>query len=53
MKNPYVRKKEIENFIGVSENVPYETPIIPDVEIDSNIESIENSIKKIIEKLQL
>jgi adenylyl-sulfate kinase len=41
---------EIENFTGVSD--PYEAPEKPDVLIDSGAESIEESLGKIVHKLE-
>jgi adenylyl-sulfate kinase len=41
---------EIENFTGVSD--PYEAPENPDVRIDSGAETIEESLGKILRKLE-
>lgn len=41
---------EIENFTGISD--PYEAPENPDVSIDSSIETIEQSLAKILRKLE-
>jgi adenylyl-sulfate kinase len=41
---------EIENFTGISD--PYEVPESPDVMIDSSEESIEESLAKILSKLE-
>jgi len=41
---------EIENFTGISD--PYEPPENPDVTIDSGSESIEESLDKIVRKLE-
>ena len=41
---------EIENFTGVSD--PYEAPENPDVRIDSGAETIEESLGKILHKLE-
>jgi len=41
---------EIENFTGISD--PYEAPEDPDVIIDSGSETIENSLAKILRKLE-
>ena len=41
---------EIENFTGISD--PYEPPENPDVTIDSGTESIEESLDKIVRKLE-
>lgn len=44
---------EIENFIGISENVPYESPENPDIRIDTDEEEIEKSAERIISFLSL
>ncbi|MFN2186934.1 MAG: adenylyl-sulfate kinase, partial [Anaerolineae bacterium] len=41
---------EIENFTGVSD--PYEAPENPDVLIDSGAETLEESLGKIVRKLE-
>jgi adenylyl-sulfate kinase len=41
---------EIKNFTGVSD--PYEAPENPDVTIDSSVETIEESLSKILVKLE-
>jgi len=41
---------EIENFTGISD--PYEPPENPDVEIDSGAETIEESLDKVLRKLE-
>lgn len=41
---------EIENFTGVSD--PYEAPESPEVMIDSSAETIEESLSKILQKLE-
>jgi adenylyl-sulfate kinase len=41
---------EIENFTGISD--PYEAPENPDVTIDSSIESIEESLAKVLARLE-
>jgi adenylylsulfate kinase len=41
---------EIKNFTGVSD--PYEEPSNPDVVVDSGVESVQESAKKIVEKLK-
>jgi adenylyl-sulfate kinase len=41
---------EIENFTGVSD--PYEEPENPDVTIDSSTEALEESLAKILQKLE-
>jgi adenylyl-sulfate kinase len=41
---------EIENFTGISD--PYEPPEAPDVTIDSSTETIEESLAKILSKLE-
>jgi adenylyl-sulfate kinase len=43
-------KGEIENFTGVSD--PYEAPENPEVMIDSSTETIEESLAKILQKLE-
>lgn len=40
---------EIKNFTGVSD--PYEEPTDPDVVVDSSVETIEESLRKIVAKL--
>jgi len=44
---------EIDNFIGISENVPYEPPDNPEIEIKSVNEKVEESVQKIISFLNL
>jgi len=44
---------EIDNFIGISKNVPYEIPTNPDIRIKSNEEEIEKSVERIISFLNL
>jgi adenylyl-sulfate kinase len=41
---------EIDNFTGVSD--PYEAPENPDVTIDSSVETVEESLSKILAKLE-
>jgi adenylylsulfate kinase-like enzyme len=41
---------EIENFTGISD--PYEAPENPDVTIDSSTESVEESLAKILRRLE-
>jgi adenylyl-sulfate kinase len=41
---------EIKQFTGISD--PYESPIAPEVTIDSSSESIESSVSKIIQRLE-
>lgn len=41
---------EIENFTGVSD--PYEEPVNPEVIIDSSTETIEQSLAKVLQKLE-
>jgi adenylyl-sulfate kinase len=41
---------EIENFTGVSD--PYEPPESPEVTIDSSVETIEESLSKVLHKLE-
>lgn len=43
------RSGEIKNFTGI--NDPYEEPMNPEVVINSNVESIENAVEKIIQYL--
>ncbi|MDD4601881.1 MAG: adenylyl-sulfate kinase [Negativicutes bacterium] len=42
---------EIENFIGVSENTPYEKPYKPDISIDTISCDVAGSVKKLLEYL--
>ncbi|HTZ42131.1 MAG TPA: adenylyl-sulfate kinase [Candidatus Omnitrophota bacterium] len=39
---------EVQNFIGISKNVPYEPPENPDIEIETDKEGIEAAVNKII-----
>ncbi len=41
-------KGEIENFIGISKNNPYEPPLNPEITINTNTENITKSVEKII-----
>ncbi|MBN1656916.1 MAG: adenylyl-sulfate kinase [Anaerolineae bacterium] len=41
---------EIENFTGISD--PYEAPENPDVMIDSGVETLEESLAKVLDKLE-
>ncbi|MDP9352872.1 MAG: adenylyl-sulfate kinase [Chloroflexota bacterium] len=41
---------ELDNFTGVSD--PYEEPLNPDVEVDSEAETIEESLEKVVRKLE-
>ncbi len=41
---------EIENFTGVSD--PYEPPVAPEVHIDTEAETVEESVAKVIAKLE-
>ncbi len=41
---------ELDNFTGVSD--PYEEPLNPDVEVDSEAETIEESLAKVVRKLE-
>lgn len=52
-KNLYkrARKGEIKNFTGIDS--PYESPLYPEITIDTSKESIEECVEKIIEKLHL
>lgn len=52
-KNLYKRARngEIKNFTGIDS--PYESPLYPDITIDTSKESIEECVEKIIEKLHL
>ena len=45
------RRGEIKNFTGIS--APFEAPLNPDIEIDTTGQSVEESVKKIIETIQL
>jgi adenylylsulfate kinase len=45
------RKGEIKDFTGI--NAPFEAPAAPAIELRTNEATIEASVKKIIEKLQL
>jgi adenylyl-sulfate kinase len=42
---------EISNFIGISDNVPYQIPDSPEITVDTNIESEEYSFCKILRYL--
>lgn len=44
------RAGEINNFTGIS--APYEAPLLPDVEVESGKESIEESVEKIFSSIQ-
>lgn len=44
-------KGEIKNFIGISEEVPYEEPVNPDVTLDTDIEDVETSVQKVTDYL--
>ena len=46
-------KGEIENFIGIDNNVPYEVPINPSITINTELEHPDESINKIIKYLNL
>lgn len=41
---------ELDNFTGVSD--PYEEPLNPDVEVDSEAETVEESLAKVVHKLE-
>jgi adenylylsulfate kinase len=43
------RNNEIKNFTGIQD--PYEEPLNPDIEVNTNDESLEDTTKKIILKL--
>jgi adenylylsulfate kinase len=43
-----VLKGEIKNFIGVHEEVPYESPLNPEIVLNTCVESVEDSKNKII-----
>ena len=45
------RRGEIKNFTGIS--APFEAPTSPDLEIDTTGRTVEESVKKIIETIQL
>ena len=44
------RAGEIKNFTGI--NSPYEMPISPDIEVDTEIEKAEDSLERIVEFLK-
>ncbi|MBW1848512.1 MAG: adenylyl-sulfate kinase [Deltaproteobacteria bacterium] len=44
------KKGDIQNFTGIS--APYETPENPDITIESNIEDIHSSVKKVLQFLE-
>lgn len=39
---------EIENFIGVSENTPYEEPIDPEIVLDTQVFSVDECVEKVV-----
>ena len=39
-------KGEINNFIGISSNVPYEPPENPNIILDTEIETVKESVQK-------
>ena len=43
-------KGEIKNFTGVDD--PYEAPVNPEVVVDSSVEKVEDSVNKIVARLQ-
>ena len=45
------RRGEVKNFTGIS--APFEAPTCPDLEIDTTGQAVEESVKKIIETIQL
>jgi len=46
-------KGEIENFIGIDNNVPYEVPINLSITINTELEHPDESVNKIIKYLNL
>jgi len=46
-------RKRIDNFIGVSENTPYEKPLNPDISIDTEKNDVSVSVYKILDYLQI
>tara|TARA_Y100000590_G_C15743879_1_gene1021286 strand:+ start:760 stop:1272 length:513 start_codon:yes stop_codon:yes gene_type:complete len=46
-------KGQIDNFIGIDKNTPYETPMNPDIIINTNKETIEQSTQKLIGYLKI
>jgi len=46
-------RNEIQNFIGISKNAPYELPENPEIEIQTDTSTIDEALEKIIKKLQL
>jgi len=46
-------KGEIDNFIGIDKNTPYETPMNSDIIINTNKETIEQSTQKLIGYLKI
>ena len=44
---------KIKNFIGIDKKVPYEPPLNPEIIVNTEIESPEESVRKIIEYLKL
>jgi len=44
---------EIENFIGIAKENPYEPPENPELTLDTQLETLEDSIKKILKYLGL
>ena len=39
-------KGKIDNFIGINPSVPYEPPENPDIVLDTEIETVEESVQK-------
>lgn len=46
------RAGEIDNFTGVSPNAPYEAPDNPEIRVNSGTESVEESLRKILDYLE-
>ncbi len=44
---------EMENFIGISDNVPYEEPKSPEIIANTEKESVEESVEKILKSLAM
>jgi len=46
-------KGEIDNFIGIASNVPYEIPKSPDFTLDTNEEKISESVTKLLKFIEI
>lgn len=44
---------EIDNFIGIAANTPYEPPDMPDLVIESGLEPVDVSVQKFIDYIEL